>query len=251
MTFQDHFSSRASIYARARPSYPPSLFAELAALAPGHGLAWDCGTGNGQAARGLAVHFDQVVATDPSAPQLAQAPAHPKIEFRLAEERDCGLPAGSVDLATAAQAAHWFDLQAYYAEARRVLRPGGVIAIWCYNLLRIAPVIDDLMTHFYSATVGPFWPPERRHTEAGYRTLPFPFPELPFPAVVMEQHWDLNELGAYLGSWSSVMRFTEKLGTDPVEPFLRDLSPVWGSPDQKKRIEWPVSGRIGRVPSSS
>src|SRR5262245_41335163 len=129
MTFHDHFSTRASIYARARPSYPPSLFAELATLAPGHRLAWDCGTGNGQAARGLATHFDQVVATDPSAPQLAQAPPHPKIEFRLAEERDCGLPPRSVDLATAAQAAHWFDLQAYYAEARRVLRPGGVIAI--------------------------------------------------------------------------------------------------------------------------
>jgi SAM-dependent methyltransferase len=250
MTFHDHFSTRASIYARARPTYPASLFAELAALSPGRSLAWDCGTGNGQAARGLAAHFSRVLATDPSAPQLAQAPYHPKIEFRLAEERDCGLPALSVDLVTAAQAAHWFDLEAFYTEARRVLRPGGVIAIWCYNLLRIAPGIDDLIAHFYAVTVGPFWPPERRHTEAGYQTLPFPFPELPFPAVIMEQHWDLNELGAYVRSWSSVMRFIEKLGTDPVEPFLRDLLPVWGSSDHKKRIEWPVSGRIGRLPSS-
>ncbi|MCI0407209.1 MAG: class I SAM-dependent methyltransferase [Acidobacteria bacterium] len=250
MTFHDHFSARASIYARARPTYPPSLFAELAALSPSLSLAWDCGTGNGQAARGLAVHFSRVVATDPSAPQLAQAPSDPKIEFRLAEERNSGLPARSVDLVTAAQAAHWFDLEAFYAEARRVLRPRGLIAIWCYNLLRIAPDIDDLITHFYAVTVGPFWPPERKHTEAGYRTLPFPFPELPFPTVIMEQQWGLDELGAYLRSWSSVVRFIEKLGTDPVEPLLRDLLPVWGSPDQKKRVEWPLAGRIGRLPTS-
>ena len=250
MTFQDHFSTRASIYARARPTYPPSLFAALAALSPGRSLAWDCGTGNGQAARGLAEHFDRVVATDPSAPQLAQAPRHPNIEFHLAEERASGLPAQSVDLVTAAQAAHWFDLEALYAEARRVLRPGGVIAIWCYNLLRIAPGIDDLILHFYAVTVGPFWPPERKHTETGYLSLPFPFPELPFPAVVMEQLWGLDELRDYLRSWSSVMRYTEKLGTDPVEPLLRELLPVWGSDGVKRHVEWTLAGRIGRLPSA-
>src|SRR5213594_1017057 len=117
MTFQDHFSTRAAIYARARPSYPPALFEELAALSPGRALAWDCGTGNGQAARGLATHFDKVLASDPSAAQLSHARPHPRIEFRLSLERDSGLAAGSVDLVTAAQAAHWFDRDAFYAEA--------------------------------------------------------------------------------------------------------------------------------------
>jgi SAM-dependent methyltransferase len=250
MTFQDHFSSRATMYARARPTYPPSLFADLAALAPGHGLAWDCGTGNGQAARGLAAHFDQVRATDPSAPQLAHAPPHPKIEFRLAEERDSGLAASTVDLVTAAQAAHWFDLEAFYAEARRVLRPGGLIAIWCYSLLHIGPGIDERIRHFYEVTVGPYWPPGRKHTEVGYRTLPFPFPELPFPSAVMEQHWGLEELGAYLRTWSSVMRFMESLGTDPVGPLLQELAPAWGPAETQWRIEWPLAGRIGRLPAS-
>jgi SAM-dependent methyltransferase len=250
MTFQDHFSSRAPLYARARPTYPPELFVELAALSPGRSLAWDCGTGNGQAARGLAAHFSRVVATDPSAPQLAQAPGHPHIEFRLAQERDSGLPPRSVDLVTAAQAAHWFDLEAFYAEVRRVLAPGGIIAIWCYSLLHIAPDIDPLVAHFYSVTVGPFWPPQRKHTEVGYRSLPFPFPELAFPALVMEQRWGLDELGAYLRSWSSVMRFVQKLGTDPVDSLLQELSPVWGAANLKRRVEWPLAGRIGRLPDS-
>lgn len=249
MTFQDHFSARAAGYAQARPTYPPELFAYLAALAPGSDLAWDCGTGNGQAALRLAEHFDQVIATDPSAAQLAQAPAHPRIEFRLGLEKESRLPAGSADLVTAAQAAHWFDLQDFYAEATRVLRASGVLAIWCYALLSIEPGLDELMNEFYTVTVGPYWPPERRHTENAYRALPFPFPELPFPAVAMEAQWSLPRLGAYVRTWSSVMRFVAEVGFDPVEPLMSRLAPRWGPPDSEKRIRWPLGGRMGRRPA--
>lgn len=248
MSFQDHFSARAAVYATARPTYPPALFTTLSALAPGRSLAWDCGTGNGQAARGLADHFEKVVASDPSEAQLSRALAHHRIEYRVAMEKDSGLPARSVDLVAAAQAAHWFDMQAFGAEVRRVLRPGGIVAVWCYNLLRISPAIDEQIHRFYSKTVGPYWPPERRHTEAGYRTLPFPFPELDFPDMVMQQSWTLEELGAYLTTWSAVSRFTSETGFDPVDPFLGELAKVWGPPQQRRRIEWPLTGRLGRLP---
>lgn len=245
--FQDHFSAIATAYARARPAYPPALYAALAALAPGRALAWDCGTGNGQAAHGLAALFDAVLATDPSTEQLSAAPPHPRITFRVGPERASGLSPRSVDLVTAAQAAHWFDLDAFYAEARRVLRPGAVIAVWCYNLCRIAPPIDERVATFYAATVGPFWPPGREHVDAAYRSLPFPFPELSLPPFDMEQGWTLAELGAYIRTWSAVTRFVAARGYDPVTPLLEEIGPLWGPATEPRRVSWPLAVRVGRV----
>jgi SAM-dependent methyltransferase len=247
--FQDHFSAVAVAYARARPTYPPALYAELAALSPGHALAWDCGTGNGQAALGLAAHFDAVLATDPSAAQVAQTPPHPRLTVRLAPEAASGLPAGTADLVTAAQAAHWFDLDAFYAEVRRVLRPHGVLALWCYGLCRVAPAVDKLLDRFSRVTVGRYWPPGRRHVDAAYRSLAFPFPEAPFPPLVMERRWRLEELGAYVRTWSAVTQFSRERGFDPVAPLLRELAPVWGAPEEARAVTWALAGRVGRLPT--
>jgi SAM-dependent methyltransferase len=244
LAFQDHFSARAELYARARPTYPPALFADLAALAPDTRWAWDCGTGNGQAAVGLATCFESVMATDPSAAQLALAEPHPRVEYRVASEAGSGLPPDSVDLVTAAQAAHWFDQARFHAEVRRVLRPGGVLAIWCYGLCEVAPGIDRAVSRFYRETVGPYWPAGRAHVEAGYRSLSFPFEEAPFPVHAMERQWSLEEFGAYLGSWSAVERFQRANGMDPVGPLLTGLEAEWGS--TPRRVRWSLTGRLGR-----
>src|SRR5882672_9881793 len=165
MSFQDHFSKQAATYAKARPTYPPALFTELARLAPGRTLAWDAGTGNGQAAVALAPHFAQVAATEPSAAQLAQAVPHPRVAYHQAAETAPLLGDASVDLVTVAQAAHWFDRPKFYAEVKRVLRPGGVVALWTYGLCVIDPAIDAVVFRFYHGPVGPYWPPERHHPE--------------------------------------------------------------------------------------
>ncbi|HYK82951.1 MAG TPA: class I SAM-dependent methyltransferase [Gemmatimonadales bacterium] len=246
VAFEDHFSGIATAYARARPSYPAALFAALAALAPGRDLAWDAGTGNGQAAHGLAAHFRAVVATDPSANQLAAAPPHSRIAFRLGSEAASGLPAGSVDLVTAAQAAHWFAIDAFYAEARRVLRPRGVIALWCYDLCRIAPPIDASLAAFYERTVGPYWPTARHLVVSRYRTLAFPFREVPFPSLLVEQWWTLAEFAAYVRTWSAVTRFIAARGFDPVAALLDEIAAAWGAPATPRRVSWPLAGRIGR-----
>jgi SAM-dependent methyltransferase len=245
MSFQDHFSTQAVTYAKARPTYPPALFASLADLAPGRTLAWDAGTGSGQAAVALAAHFERVVATDPSAAQLAQAGAHPKVAYLQAAETAPMIGDASVDLVTVAQAAHWFDRPKYYAEVRRVLRPGGVVALWTYELCTINPQIDAAVLRFYRGPVGPYWPPERRHTETGYREFEFPFPEMPFGRFSMEHAWTLAEFAAYLRSWSAVVRFTKANGFDPVEALEAELAPLWGG--DRRNISWPLSGRLGRL----
>lgn len=247
MAFQDHYSAYATDYARHRPAYPPGLFAFLASQTTGRDLAWDAGTGNGQAAIGLAAHFAAVRATDPSGQQLAEAPPHPRVTYRLGDEGASGLPAGSCDLITAAQAAHWFDLDRFAGEARRVARAGAVVAIWGYGLCTVDPEVDTIIGRFYADVVGPYWPPERRHVDQAYRSLAFPATDIPFPDLAMEARLDLPGLAAYLGTWSAVHRMRQVKGGDPVAPLLDELARCWGAPSEVRPVRWPLFGRIGMV----
>ncbi len=249
----DHFSAGAPNYRRYRPGYPAALFRRLAELAPARGTAWDCGTGNGQAALPLAGLFERVVATDISASQLRQLPRHQHVEWRRAAAEDSGLASASVDLVTVAQALHWFDRERFYAEVRRVLRPGGVVAAWTYLLLRVTPEIDRELAHFHDRTVSPFWPPERAHVVRGYADLDFPFERIRLPAPEMRAEWDLEHLLGYLGTWSATRRYRERHGHDPVAarvaPRLREL---WGPASRRRTVRWPLcvlAGRGGNVPA--
>lgn len=245
--FADHFSAVAQAYAAARPTYPPALFDWLADAAPGQGAAWDCAAGSGQATLDLARRFERVTATDASAEQLAQAPPHPRVTYRTAPGDASGLPNASVDLVTVAQALHWLDLEPFYAEARRVLVPNGVLAVWCYGLLVVdEPVIDGKLEHFYGRVVGPYWPPDRRLVETGYRTVDFPFDEMSPPPFEMTLDWTLGDLAAYLGTWSATEGYRRAVGTDPVAPFASALASAWGSSERRRRVRWPLSLRVGR-----
>ncbi|WP_303903062.1 class I SAM-dependent methyltransferase [Thiohalomonas denitrificans] len=244
--FRDHFSALAGNYARYRPGYPAALFEYLADLAPSHRKAWDCATGSGQAALGLAAHFESVVATDASAEQLAAAEPISKVVYRVAPAERSGLEKGSVDLVTVAQALHWFDVDRFYTEVRRVLAPGGVIAVWCYNLLSVDEAVDAVIDRLYSHVLEPYWPLERRFVENGYRGLPFPFREIEPLGYSMEAHWDLARLLGYLNSWSATNRFTEATRRDAVEEIRRVLEDAWGDPSKLRRVCWPLTLRIGR-----
>jgi SAM-dependent methyltransferase len=245
--FADHFSAIASDYAAARPTYPAALFDWLASLVPRTGVAWDCAAGSGQATLELARRFDRVLATDASAAQLAQAPAHPRVTYRAAPAEVSGLPDGSADLVTVAQALHWVDLDPFYAETRRVLAPDGVLAVWCYGMLVVdEPLIDARLAHYYVDQVGPYWAPERRLVETGYRTLAFPFEELVPPPFDMSLDWTLGELAAYLGTWSATEAYRRARGVDPVAPFISALATDWGPPERRRWIRWPLSVRVGR-----
>jgi SAM-dependent methyltransferase len=244
--FHDHFSRLATGYRQYRPTYPAALFHYLASIAPDRHGAWDCATGNGQAAVALAAYFAQVIATDASAGQIARAQPCPGVVYRVASAAASGLPAASMDLITVAQALHWFDLAGFYPEVRRVLRPGGVIAVWTYNRLRITPAIDQVVEHLYTDILGPWWPAERRLVETGYRDLPFPFTEQPPPTFEMRADWTLAQLMGYLHTWSAVGRYRQELGEDPLARLTPALAAAWGKA-AVRNLAWPLGLRIGLV----
>jgi len=247
-SFSDHFSSSASGYARFRPGYPPALFAWLASVASDRHRAWDCGTGSGQAAVRLADHFAHVVATDPSAAQLAHASRHPVVHYAAMSAERSALADDSASVVTVAQALHWFDQPAFYAEARRVLMSRGVVAVWSYGLCTVRDAALDAIIHrFHGETVGPFWPPERRLVDEGYRHLSLPFHALSAPALAMEAQWTLERFGGYLSTWSAVQRARDATGVDPLPPVVAALRTAWGPAGSSRRIEWPLTLLAGRT----
>jgi SAM-dependent methyltransferase len=247
MSFNDHFSAQSREYAAYRPTYPRELAAFLARTAPGRELAWDAATGQGQAARLLAPEFRHVLATDASAAQLANAEPVERVEFRVGDAAESGLADRACDLVTVAQAAHWFDLDRFYAEVRRVLRPRGVIAVWGYVLLQTRDArIDGLLQEFQDVGVGPYWPRGREILEAKYETLPFPFERVAAPPFFMRARWTREDLLGYVGSWSAVARYRQQHGADPMPAFAEEMSRAWPA-GRTIDIEWPIYILIGRV----
>jgi SAM-dependent methyltransferase len=243
--FADHFSRISTGYAAFRPRYPEPLFDALAAAAPGRRLAWDCATGTGQAALGLARRFERVIATDASAAQVRRGAQHPGLHYVAARAEAGVIRHGTADLVTVAQALHWLELGHFYAEARRALAPRGVIAVWTYGRHGVdGGEIDRVLDHFYQDVVGPYWPPERRWVEAGYRGLPFPFREETVVPPPMAEDWTLDQMLGYIATWSAVVRCRETTGRDPVAGLADRLAPLWG--DRRRRVHWVLTIRAGR-----
>lgn len=245
-SFKDYFSGHASAYAQYRPTYPSTLYEFLAASAPDKSCAWDCATGNGQVAVGLSALFDRVIATDASEQQIAAAEPRDNIAYRVARAHTSGLPAQSVALVTVGQALHWFDLDAFYAEVRRVLKPAGLLAVWSYALVHVDPAVDQVVTYLIDDLTGPWWPPERRHVDNGYVNLPFPFTAVETPVFDMTHDWNFEHLANYLRTWSGVQRYLKDTGRDPVAEVEAELRAAWGDPDTVRKVSWPLKVRVGR-----
>ena len=246
MSFKDHFSRQSATYSRYRPAYPERLIEFVAAQAPGRRVAVDCATGNGQAAVALAAHFDDVLAVDGSSSQLSRARPHPRVHYAAGLAERLPLRDRSVELVAAAQAAHWFDFERFHAECRRVLVPDGVVALWTYEKFRVNAAIDAVIDEFYTDVVGGDWPPERRYVEQSYRTLPFPWRELPAPALELETDWGLEQVMGYLATWSAVQRCKERTGRDPLPALEPRLAALWPR-SVALRLHWPIHLRIGRA----
>jgi SAM-dependent methyltransferase len=250
MSFNDHFSRQSAAYSRYRPDYPSGLIDWVTSLVPDRRLAVDCATGSGQAALSLSSRFDLVVALDGSLQQLGSAAPGPNVAYLAALAEHLPIRDQTVSLVAAAQAAHWFDLGRFHAECRRVLKPGGVVAAWTYGRFRlddgdsVSQAVDAVIDDFYGSVLGPFWPPERRYVELGYRTLPFPWREVTAPGFALEATWDLERVLGYIASWSAVQRYRDHHGRDPLPPLRDALEAAWGGA-KIRRLRWPVHVRAG------
>lgn len=244
--FKDLFSTQAADYAQFRPRYPAKLFEYLSTLSLQKHKVWDCGTGNGQAAVELAKFFDSVIATDASEKQIFSAEHNSKVNYQLAPAEHSPLPDQSVDLITAAQAFHWFKHEAFFEEVRRVLRPDGAIAIWCYAICTVNPKVDQAVHGLYEGVLANYWEPERRFVEEGYRNNSFPFDELVPPAFEMRVDWSVDQLLGYFGTWSSLQSYVKKNGHNPLEEHAPLIREAWGT-QKTREVRWPLFLRVGKL----
>ncbi len=242
--FKDYFSTQSKIYSKYRPEYPKELYSFLANNCHELGLAWDCATGNGQAARGLCEYFERVHATDASEAQIRNTHGSHNINFQVADAANSGLKDKSVDLITVAQALHWFDLEKFYAEANRVLKEDGLIAVWCYAGADIDDDINPIVQNYYNNIVGKYWPEERKHIENRYNNLAFPFLKIKVPYFTMEIDWTLDHFLGYLESWSATTLYKKKTKKDPLGDLKKNIELFW--PDHAiKRVTWPLTLKLG------
>ncbi|GMN34236.1 hypothetical protein TIFTF001_004583 [Ficus carica] len=254
------FDKQADMYADARPNYPMEWYAKLASLTPHHALAWDVGTGNGQAALGVAEHYAQVIGTDVSEAQLGRVMPHPRVRYlhtplTTNDDEMISLIGGenSVDLVTVAQAVHWFDLPRFYSLATRLLsKPGGVMAVWCYNDVTVSPTFDPVMKRFHDTTL-PFWDGNIKYIFDGYKTLPFPFESVglgsegsPY-ALDIPKELSFNGFLKMVGSWSAVITAKSR-GVDLLsEEVVKGLESAWGGPKLVRSVCYKAFMLAGKV----
>jgi len=250
-SFKDYFSSSAAEYAAFRPRYPAALFDFVASLPAARTTAWDCACGNGQASVPLATHFDRVIATDASREQVAHAMAHPRVSYAVALADASGLDAGSVDLVTVAQALHWLPLDRFFAEVRRVLAPGGALAVWCYTRPELTGAMDEIVERFHSVTCKAYWPPDRTLVDDAYRTIAMPFDDVRAPALAIQVRLTLDQFVGYVRTWSAARKLAADSGRDPVLPLRAELATQWGSDTDTQLVRWPVHVRAGYLDRTS
>lgn len=248
-TFKDYFSDASDSYRNFRPHYPEELFEYLANVAPSHSTAWDCATGNGQAARLLARYFDRVYATDASANQVNSAERLERVIYSVEPAESTSLEPQSVDLVTVAQALHWFDLPAFEQEVRRVCKAGAVLAVWSYAILRSKPSVDTVIESLYNGVLGDYWTEERRTAVEGYKDVSFAFESLDSPSFPMRARWSLDRMLGYLSTWSAAKRYEEHNGEDPVLLIADELAGAWGDPQSRLEVSWPLTVRLWRLPA--
>lgn len=245
----DHFSSKSREYSYSRPFYPEDLFEFLQEITPNKYIAWDCATGNGQAAIGLCRYFRNVIASDVSKNQIANGFPRNNITYEIFSAEKPSIQDNSVDLITVAEAIHWFDFEKFYREATRVSRRNAIIAVWSYGMHKIDSEIDKISERLDvdGEILGSYWPKEAKYVKEEYKTIPFPFKELSTPRFEMSVYWSLDDVISYMQTWSAVKRFKIEKKYDPMSLVWQDLKKLWRNKDEKKLIKWSLNLRAGII----
>jgi ubiquinone/menaquinone biosynthesis C-methylase UbiE len=244
---KDLFSERSELYAKYRPTYPKDLFDYIFSFVEEKDHAWDCATGNGQAAVILANHFKKVEASDISTAQLEKAVQKSNIQYHLAPAEQTPFADDTFDLITVAQAYHWLNWKEFHKEATRVGKENAVVAVWAYNLFQSEEAdVNKIINHFYRDITGPYWDAARKYVEENYRTVEFEFDPLPSKEFVIKLSYTKEEFKGYLSSWSGVQGYIKKNGSSPLILIEKDLDQIWNTEEQKK-FYFPITLKMGRI----
>ena len=244
--FKDHFSGKSNSYSKFRPVYPDGIFSYLSSLTGSHERAWDCGTGSGQSAIALANYYAEVIGTDASENQIKNAKKKEGVIYKNEQAEKTSLDIESVDLISVAQALHWFNIDMFVQEVKRVLKPDGVLAAWTYGLHQITSEIDDAINYLYGPMLEKYWPPERTIVEEGYKNINLPMKVIEVPDFQMEIEWELSQLIGYLHTWSAVKKYEAETGENPVDKIYSELAILWKNPERKYKIKWPLTLKVWR-----
>jgi ubiquinone/menaquinone biosynthesis C-methylase UbiE len=245
---KDLFSTQADIYAKYRPGYPSSLINYILSFVQENNIAWDCATGNGQAAFLLASRFKRVFGTDMSEKQISQAKQAPNIEYSVSAAEKTSFPDNLFDLITVAQAYHWFNFQNFFEEASRVGKNNAIVAVWGYGLINVGDLaLTQVIRHFYSVIIGKYWDAERKYVDEAYHSIPFPFKELPSRSFQIGVEWNRDDFEGYLNTWSSVQHYIKAKNMNPVREFAGSWQAVWRDAREKKSFSFPIFLRIGSI----
>jgi ubiquinone/menaquinone biosynthesis C-methylase UbiE len=242
---KDNFSKQSDIYAKYRPTYPPALYDFILSQLANKETAWDCGTGNGQAAKELSKAFKKIFATDISQKQIDNAVHADNIFYSVQPAEQTDFPDNSFELVTVAQALHWFRFDEFYNEVKRVIKPGGIFAAWTYSLLRITNEIDTLIEDHHYNIIGGYWDDERKYVDEEYRNIPFPFTKINTPSFTIEYYWTIEELEGYFNTWSALQKFITENNYNPVDDLLQRLKPYWKQ--EQMKIIFPVHLLLGTI----
>ncbi len=248
--FKDLFSTQAVDYARFRPTYPQELFSFLSNLTKNKNSAWDCGTGNGQAALELAKFFNHVVATDPSSKQIQSAMLDPRITYMTASAEDFYSPEKEYDekfdLITVAQAFHWFNHAKFAYVVKHVAAKDCHLVVWSYANAFVSPEVDSAVHHLYEDILHDYWDPERKLVEEGYKSITMPFEEVPAPVITMKAEWSCEHFIGYLSTWSALQKYIARNGKNPLVEEAEKIKTAWGN-QENRTVSWPLSIRIWKI----
>ena len=244
---KDLFSNQSDLYARYRPTYPKELFEYIVSFVKEKNVAWDCATGNGQAAVVLADHFKKVFATDISAAQIDKAVKKENIEYSVCPAESTPFADNTFDLVTVAQAYHWIKWSAFKEEVTRICKPNAVIAIWTYyDRVTDDEKVDNAVRDFYENITKPYWDYERKYVEQKYSTVEFDYDLLPVKDFETVLYWKREDLLGYVSTWSAIQKFIKANGHSPVPILEEEINKLWPEGETKK-VVFPIYLKLGRV----
>ncbi len=241
-----NFSYQAGVDASNHPRYPEELFSYLAGLSTTTHRAYVYEIGNNQAATYLASRFDEVISADMNQVKKPNAPSKNNLSYICSTAAKIPLVEKTVDLLTVSQAWHWIEAKQLEQEAYRVLRPGGLLAVWGFNLPRIDEPISKLIHHYYNHELKDHWPDERKNHEQAYADFPTRLALLPTPAFAMHQPLTTSQLLNYILRWSATQELIAAGKKAVYDKLYQEVFKLLGSADKLLNISWPLTLKVAR-----